>query len=299
MYDGLLEGVVVGNAEPGDLIGFWRSGRPIFLIAGAEDGDGDGGDGNDDGGGSGSLLDGDDGDDGGTGGDDGGDGDGADDGDGNGSTVDADAIAAALEKRLESRFDSIADRRVNALLKEIRKQAGSGGGSGGGNDGGDAGGADDGDSGRTNRSGGIDPTVLRGARLAYREYVSGELKPISNVERDFATDLANLMLPSLIAKAGDDADDDAIGRDVAKQVGEKVLALRKHYEDKTVAALKRRGMLKDVDPSQQGGGTTRPGQPPAAASGKKGEGSDFAKGAALAQEMFGNRQPAAAAASGQ
>lgn len=303
MQNLLAQPVALEDAKPGDLIGFGKTGKPWYLIAGAAEGDGDGGDGDGggDGGSGGSLLDGEgdvdgNGDGGGDGNGDGGDG-GDGGGDGQQQQVDVGAIVDQLEQRLGDRFDSIADRRVNALLKEMRKQGGQGGSEGGGGsgDGGDgAGGAAE--------QRGPDPQVVRAARLAYREYVGTEFKPISNVERDFAADLAALLIPVEVAKAGPDADDDAIGRAVAKTVGEKVKTLRKHYEEKTVAALKRRGV--DVSAVSGGDGgssdtggstTTRPGQRPPAPRGK-GEGSSFAKGAERAAAMFG--QPAAAA-SGQ
>lgn len=266
--------------EPGEVIG-WVNGKPVRAVAGGapDDGDTGGGDGGNDGG----LLD-EEADQGGDGGD-GGDG-GSDGGDGGQETQPDAALVAAIVGQvttaLEARFDAIADRRVNAIVKEVRKQGGT----------------------QTPPAGqqqqeqppasGIDQGVLRGARLAYREYVGSEIKFLGNEERDFAADLAARILQERVAAAGSDADEDRIGRDVARDVGKQVKDLRKFYEGRTVAALKRKGLL----PEEAGSTTTTPqagktGQPPKGTT-KPGDQSGFSAGAAKAQQMFANRMPAPA-----
>jgi hypothetical protein len=281
--------------EPGQVLGFTKSGKPIRAVCGGAPtdgeqtgGDGEGGnDGGGEQGGSGSLLDEEaNGSDGGDGGDGGGDG-GSDGGGAQGGQPDAalvQAIVGQVTQALEQRFDSIADRRVNAILKEVRKsgqQQDGGQGSGGQPE-------------QPAPAAGPDQGVLRGARLAYREYVGGEIKFLANQERDFAAEMAARILAERVADAGPNADDDRIGREVAKEVAGHVKGLRKFYEDRTVQALKRKGLLPDDGTSQTTSSTAgKTGQPPKGAT-KPGDQSGFAAGAAKAQEMYGHRMPAAA-----
>lgn len=168
-------------------------------------------------------------------------------------SVDVDSILEALEKRLGDRFDAVADRRVNAILKEVRKQQGE------------------------QRK---EPPVqtqtdqsvdVRAARLTFKEYLSDEVTFIGSEERKFAMDLGAALIG---ARAATSDDEEVLGREVAETVAGQVKNLRSYYEARTLDALRRRGALKEKD-----------GQPPKSP-GLVGGSSEFAKGAALAQEMY-------------
>ena len=169
------------------------------------------------------------------------------------SSADVDAIVAKIEERLGERFDAVADRRVNAILKEVRK--------------------------RNPKSeaekpvpAAVDSGVdVRAARLTFKEYLSDDVQFIGSEERKFAMDLGAALIG---ARARDADDEEQLGREVADEVAGQVKGLRQYYEARTLDALRRRGALKS-----QGG------QPPKGP-GSVGGQSEWAKGAALAEEMY-------------
>ncbi len=167
------------------------------------------------------------------------------------SGVDVDGIVAQIEQRLADRFDAVADRRVNAILKELRKQ-------------------------QPKKEEPV-PTAteqsvdVRAARLTFKEYVSDEVQFIGAEERKFAMDFGAALIG---AKAAVSDDEEVLGREVADEVAAKVREMRSYYEKRTLDALRRRGALKQQE-----------GQPPKGPSSVGGS-SEFAKGAALAEQMF-------------
>lgn len=237
----------MGKPRLGDVIGFRADGRQICLIGGGSEDEGHPSEGDeqtpdDDDAGedeSGTVLD-------------------PDGGDESGETppaVDTDAIVTALEEKLGARFDAIADKRVNAILKEVRKQKPPAGTD-------DQGGSPNGEP----------APDARVARLAFREYVTDDLTFLAADERQFAMSFgAGLLAQNL--KPG--SDEDEVGRLVAVEVASQVKALRKFYEKRTIAGLKKRGALKET-PGQ-------PGKTPPNVGGA----SEFEKGKALAESMYG------------
>lgn len=261
-------------------IGTRKNGNPIWLIRGGAEGDGSTGSSGTNGtgtaGGSGSLLEADADnldDDASTKGDETGSDGKADKADG--SQVDVDKLTADVEARLDKRLESLFDRRINAVLKEIRK------GNAPASDGkGDAPKDDQ----QAPRTAAADQSLPRAARLAYREYVADEIRFISTEERSHATELANAMIGDL-ARRDELDDEDRAGRQVATQVAKQIKSLRAHYEARTTAALRKRGLLT---------GEVRQGQPVPGGSGPGGTGgvggmSEFEKGAALAKERTAAR----------
>lgn len=176
---------------------------------------------------------------------------------------DPEAFEEGLLKKVESRLD----RRINAVLREIRK-------------GRDNGRQQRGDGSQPQRRQPQQPEVpavdVRSVKIAYRDYIADEVKFVSREEREAAATLANGLIAQQIAAGGDDEDE--IGSEVAKAVGETIRGLRKHYEERTKAALKRQGLLADAKGGQ--GGTAGKGRAP-------GMRSEMAKGATLA----GQRHP--------
>lgn len=88
---------------------------------------------------------------------------------------------------------------------------------------------------------GNDPGEIREARMAIREYLGDNFKPISDVERQLALSLGLQKL----AASGVDGDADTTGQAIAKSVATTVLSLREHYSRATIAGLKKKGLLKD------------------------------------------------------
>lgn len=255
------------TGEPIEALYVTKAGKICWPIMGAAEDDGGDDQGGDDGGddgaddGAGGLLD----DEADNGGDDGGD-DGSDDGSGG---VDVDEIVAQVTKALEAKFDSIADRRVNAIVKEVRKQQKP------------AGEEDKKDD--SEKSSGPSDADVREARLAYREYVGDSgVKFLGDVERNHAMTLAKGMIPGLLAQG---LDPDEAGRKAADDVASTIKSLRKHYESKTLAALKRQGQIADD--------TSGTGQAVRTGTGKPGADSMLKKGQSKAAEMFADRIAAA------
>lgn len=170
---------------------------------------------------------------------------------------------AALLAKVESRIDS----RLNVVLREIRKQNGQ----------------QDGSKKTAQKQALKDqedaPTAdVRGARLAFRDYLGDEgLKFLGAEERRFATDLGQALIKARALDGFDDEDE--VGREVAKEVSEKIKSLRTYYERSTKTALRRQGLLPDQKGGQQAAGT--------AGAGGVHSDSQFTAGATLA----GSRHP--------
>lgn len=101
-----------------------------------------------------------------------------------------------------------------------------------------------------------------------------EIKFLSSDERALAMDLGQ----SMIAEQGAIDDEDRVGREVASQVAQRVKNLRSHYEQRTMDALRKRGVLQDT-----------PGQPNPGP-GEVQPRSEFDQGAQMARERFGVQQ---------
>jgi hypothetical protein len=192
--------------------------------------------------------------------------------------IDTNALVQQLEERLGSRFDAIADRRVNALLNAHRQSLGQQQQQGQQQQNGSPGVQNGQQDQSQQQPRPASASDLRAARLAFREYVGDEVKFISAEERAFAMDLGSALLVQQ-AQHGID-DEDRAGRTVAAEVAKKVKDLRKHYEDRTVAALRRRGVLTD---QQTGGGHQQSRQQ--SGGGQVGEQSAFSKGAEIAARV--------------
>jgi hypothetical protein len=188
----------------------------------------------------------------------------SDSGDGEGDqtagAVDVDQVIDKVTERLAERFDSIADRRVNALLKEIRKQEPEGKDD-----------TDEKDESKGTETG-SSTGLLRGGRLAFKEYLTDEVKFLGAEEREMAIDLGNREVAALAASGIED--EDRIGREAAKTVADRVKKTRKFYEDRTIRALKRKGRLieEDKQPNKGGSGTSAI--------------SEFERGQKMADERF-------------
>lgn len=160
---------------------------------------------------------------------------------------------AEFLKKVESRID----RRVTGLMNKIEKRL-------------------SGIQQSQNRSGTKqdkqEPVAdARGARLAYRDYISDEVKFVGREERELAASLANGLIAQQIA-AGED-DEDEIGSAVAKLVADRILKLRRFHETRTKSQLRRQGLL--PDPKSGQAGAEGKGKAPAVKS-------ELQKGAALA-----------------
>lgn len=252
-----------------------RFGHGAFYMN--DDGGDDGGDGDDGGGQTGGLLD----DEAENGGDDGGDDDGQG---GNGGAGSGGQSGQQGEYVTQAEFESTLDRRINQAVNTIvNRLGGDRGGQQQGDQqdkGGGSGGQSQSRSGQQGTQSGPAAGDVREARLAYREYVTGEIKFLGNEERTHAMGLAQAMLVERLSQ-GDDPE--TAGREVAKNVGAQMKALRSHYEGKVVAALQRTGQLpKD---GRGNGQPLRGGTAPGAQSG-------FIKGQETAQRLLGNRMPA-------
>jgi hypothetical protein len=254
------------SALPGEVIGYWKGGRPIFLAGGAApDGDDD-----DDG----DLF------------DDDNDSDGSDDGDGDDESTDGDDDAgdgddkpltrAQISKMVAKEANRIADRRINQAL---RKQWGRRGNQGRSTD-------DRGDSDKDTSGGRVASTDVREARAVYRDEVRDVIRFVSDDERALAGDIASGLLRERL-REGDEPDE--AGEAVAREVADRVKGLRRTYQSATIRRLQSLGHLpKDFDVRKQ----PARGQSGGSASAT----SSWAKGEARAKEMFGDRLPQSEAA---
>lgn len=266
-----------------------------FMTQGATEGGGDGGSGGSGDGGSGGS-----GGDGGTGGQSGGQagglldgeaaagGDGGDggSGDGGGEGGSGDDQVKQIVDAVTGRFTSEIDRRINGLITTLDRkygtQGGSGGQQGGNQNGGQSGDGGNGGGGQSAAAGGgVVAADLREGRSEYRDAMS-DFKFLGNEEREHALRLAQTVIRDRL-EAGDDPV--TAGQAAARTVTDEVKGLRTLYETKTIAALKRTGVInEDALPGpgkQQTQGSKIPGQE-----------SSFKKGQEAAQRLVGHRMPA-------
>ena len=186
----------------------------------------------------------------------GGDGDGDDDSDDSVEAQVRRGIAAALPE-IQRNFQSEMDRRINRVVKKLKPAARQADGDG----------DDDEDDepparqrSRTQRSqsrAGAPESDERGARVAFREYLPGQIKFLSEEERQGALRYGQLLILEESRKGFDD--EDTVGRDVAQRVAEYVKGNRKFYSERTKRTLERQGALvKQEGNGGSGGGGTPP-----------------------------------------
>jgi hypothetical protein len=145
----------------------------------------------------------------------------------------------------------------------------------------------------------VDQGAVREARMAFREYLNDEFKPISTVEREFAV---NIGVAVLGTRDLADADPDQVGREVARQTAQSMLAARKTVRDATIAQLKKQGAFTQefLEKTKQGGGQSAAGAGSAGATAflaPQAGAEGWAKGAAAAakfNQQQGWTKPAAA-----
>jgi hypothetical protein len=249
------------SALPGEVIGYWKGGRPIFLAGGAAEDDDDTGDLFDE---DDDKSDDEDKDDDSTDDEDAGDGD------------DKPLTRAQISKMVEKEANRIADRRINQALRKQRQRRGTQGRS-----------KDDRDDSDKDTSGGrAASTDVREARAVYREEVRDVIRFVSDDERALAGDIASGLLRERL-REGDEPDE--AGEAVAREVADRVKGLRRTYQSATIRRLQSLGHLpKDFDVRKQ----PARGQSGGSASAT----SSWAKGEARAKEMFGDRLPQSEAA---
>lgn len=187
-----------------------------------------------------------------------------------GESLDGDVMAQLTQQiqTLQATFQSEIDRRVNQVVSTLRREMG---------------GQQQGQQPQDHGSGappvqGASVADVREARLEYRSAVEDEIRFLGAAERELASQIAAGLIRSELETGGDP---DAVGRKVAKQVAAQIKSTRKLYEDKTVAALQRRGQLKESPTAQ--------GQPLPSRQQTPGPGASYARAQQTAREMFPER----------
>jgi hypothetical protein len=145
----------------------------------------------------------------------------------------------------------------------------------------------------------VDQGAVREARMAFREYLTDMFKPLSPVEREFAVNIGSAVIGS---RDLTDSDPDDIGREVARQTSQAMLAARKSVRDATIAQLKKQGAFTQefLEKTKQGGGQSAAGAGSAGATAflaPQAGAEGWAKGAAAAakfNQQQGWTKPAAA-----
>lgn len=182
------------------------------------------------------------------------------DGDEEGDDSDAlvDRIVTAVGETVLPKVNAEIDRRINQALGKSRREK---------------------QPSQPSRESGPSRDDVREARIAYRDYVSEEIKFAGVAERKVAGDLAPGLLRAALEN-GDDPED--AGRKVATAVAGSVRDLRKHYQKQVLAGLTKRGLL---DPTALKSGQPRPGK-------KDSDASSMTSGSEKARQMLAHRQPA-------
>jgi hypothetical protein len=189
-----------------------------------------------------------DGDQGGDADDDGGDDDG--DQDGSQQTIEQQiqaGIRAALPT-ITSTFQSEMDRRINSAINKVTRKNGPKPAQ--------KKDADDGEQ-DENQQQQVQPADVRGARIAFREYLPMEIKTFSTEEQALATEFGQSRIRALALEGFEDEDE--AGKQAAQETAEFIKKARALYSKRTKAVLKRQGALVEV-PGSTGGQT--PGQTP-------------------------------------
>lgn len=164
-----------------------------------------------------------------------------DDEDGDDGDEDSDDAVDALAERLGAQFERVVDRRITSLMKTLQKdyglaKSGTKKRSGKVSD-------DDGES-RESR----DPMLTRHLRTAIRDAVGDEFD--DKTERKMALKLAKEIgdLRGLTV----DEDEDEIASEIVEQVKGLMGDAKSHFEAAVKKDLKRRGLLQEEDPGQDG-----------------------------------------------
>jgi hypothetical protein len=152
----------------------------------------------------------------------------------------ADGIAAALPS-IQASFQSEIDRRVNGALNKVRGKA-------------PAKKDDDGDGTDQGRTAPV--ADVRGARIAFREYLPDTIKLLGPEERSFANDYGQNLIRAR-AHSGFD-DEDQTGREVAEATAEQIRKLRSFYSARTKRVLEAQGALVAQGGGQAPNGTAAP-----------------------------------------
>jgi hypothetical protein len=142
------------------------------------------------------------------------------------------------------------DRRINSALGRQQRRNGNGGGQ-----------QQQQDQQQNDSQGGgtvgTDATVVRAARLSFREYLPGEIKLLSAEERKLANEYGANLINARAAQGFDD--DDLVGREVAEATAKFLKGARELYSTRTKRLLEKKGALKDQGSGQSGnpgGGST-------------------------------------------
>lgn len=150
------------------------------------------------------------------------------------------AIAAALPQ-IQKGFQSEMDRRINSALNRTRKPAGKGGD----ND-------EDEDSGNGRQAAAAN---VRGARIAFREYLPDSIRLLSSAERELANEFGQSLIQARAVRGFDD--EDQVGQEVATATAEFLKKARDLYSSRTKRILQKQGALKDQDGGQSAHGGDR------------------------------------------
>lgn len=193
-------------------------------------------------------------------------------GDDDGDGEDSNDVAAQVRKALQDFLPTIQDqttreidRRVNSALKKVR-------GSGKPNDDEDDDDADKG--GKAPRQAQAD---VRGARIAFREYLPEKIRFLSPEEKAMATEFGLTQINAAAAKGFDDEDE--TGRQIAESTVAFIKKARSYYSGRTKKALEKQGALRKDDSGQNVYGTKPPGSTQTA----------FDRAAAKDRELFPHR----------
>lgn len=144
------------------------------------------------------------------------------------------AVTEALAAQARATESEI-DRRINGALTKQRK-------------------APAGDDGAGAQTPAAAPAAdIRGARLAFREYLPSEMKFLSTEERKMATEYGMSLLK--VAAAEGFTDEDTAGKKAAEQTALFFQKSRQFYSKRTKDALAKQGALKQQGGGQTGGGT--------------------------------------------
>ena len=147
-------------------------------------------------------------------------------------------IAAALPQ-IQASFQSEMDRRINGAVKKVAGKTPA---------------PKDGDNDE-------DPVAapvadVRGARVAFREYLPDEIKFFSTEERELGMAFGQSQIKAA-ALAGFD-DEDEVGKNVATATAEFIKKARNLYSARTRRVLKQQGALKDQPAGPAGTGGDAP-----------------------------------------
>jgi hypothetical protein len=107
---------------------------------------------------------------------------------------------------------------------------------------------------------GPDPADVREARMAFREYLPDRIRVSNPAEREIAADLGARLITEQLADGGDP---DRAARSAVDTVATRLRDYRRAIERQTVAALRRRGALRDDFSSQSAGPSANTGTLPA------------------------------------